>query len=106
MEKKLVQGIYRVYDPKDGASYIGFSYNVAGTLKRLRFELTLNACSYKALQDFWNQRGELAFEELEAYMPEEGMDALEADAHLRAKLYVWKKRLGENTRVIQSQITF
>ena len=50
MTKQLISGIYRLYDAH-GDSFVGFSRNVDGTRKRLMFELKLNACSYKPLQE-------------------------------------------------------
>ena len=77
--RPLIAGIYRVFAPETGESFLGFTYNFEGTRKRLRFELTLNACPYKPLQLFWNERGGLEFELLE-------------------------ERLGTGARLLQTQI--
>ncbi|HWS30387.1 MAG TPA: hypothetical protein VN512_09795 [Clostridia bacterium] len=95
-------GIYRIY-AMCGASFVGFSRNVNGTLKRLKFELTLNACSFKPLQRFWNESGPLEMEVLEE-MSLEGMDDIVLDAHLRACMLKWQKALGENTRLVQTEV--
>lgn len=102
--RPLTAGIYRAFDPETGQSFVGFTYNYEGTHKRLRFELTLNACSYKPLQAFWNERGGLMIELLEAYVPDPAMSELEADAHLRAKLFSWQERLGAGAQLLQTQI--
>lgn len=102
--KPLTAGIYRVFDPNTGDSFIGFTLNFDGTRKRLRFELTLNACSYKPLQAFWNECGGLEIELLEAYAPDPAMSDLEQDAHLRARLFAHQQRLGANTRLLQTQV--
>lgn len=99
---ELIAGVYRVY-AKNGVSFLGFSRNVNGTLKRLKFELTLNACSSKPLQRLWNECGSLEMELLEELNPE-GMDDLELDARLRARVMVWRKSLGENTLLVQSEV--
>lgn len=99
---RLVVGVYRLYGG-DGASFVGFSRNVNGTLKRLKFELALNACSYKALQRFWNEYGPLEMELLEEIDPGD-MGDLELDAHLKARLMLWRKRLGESARLVQSEV--
>lgn len=105
------KGIYRLYY-ENADSYIGFSHNIEGTLKRLKFELKLNACSYKPLQSFYNEHGdELRFEVLEEFSPQEGIaplsamtDDAEYDAHIRARLFKWKARLGGNVGLIQTPI--
>jgi len=99
---EAVAGVYRVY-AADGASFVGFSRNVNGTLKRLKFELTLNACSFKPLQQFWNEFGPLQTEVLEE-MSHVGMDDIELDAHLRACVLKWQKSFGENTRLVQTAV--
>ncbi len=103
-DKRLTAGIYRVFDPATEDSFVGFTFNFAGTEKRLRFELTLNACSYKPLQAFWNERGELAFELLEEHGPDPAASDLEVDAHIHARLFFWQERLGKGTRRIQAGI--
>lgn len=102
--KRLTAGIYRAFDPKAGDSFVGFSFNFAGTEKRLRFELALNACSYKPLQAFWNERGGLEIELLEAYEPDPALSDIETDAHIRARLFFWQERLGEGTRLLQTEV--
>lgn len=100
----MTAGVYRVFDEKTGDSYVGFTYNFEGVKKRLRFELTLNACSYKPLQLFWNERGELAVELLEAYVPDPARLDIEHDAYLRARVFFWQEKLGANTKLLQTQI--
>ncbi len=101
--KRLITGIYRLYSD-DGWSYVGFSHNLEGTRKRLEFELKLNACSYKPLQESYNKNeGHLEFEILETYLPNDDMSDEEIDAHLRAKLIIWRQKLG-NARLIQTSI--
>ena len=96
-------GAYRLYDPQTNESYVGFSRNIEGTRKRLRFELKLNACSYKPLQAFYNDRkGELVFEMLEEYTPAAGMSEEETDAHLQAIVLRYKLKL--NAKLVQVQI--
>ena len=93
--EELITGIYRFYSD-DGRSYVGFSHNLEGARKRLGFELKLNACSYKPLQEFYNEKeGQLEFEILETYLPGDNMSDEEVDAHLRAKLILWRPRLGK-----------
>ena len=103
-EKQLTAGIYRAFDPQSGESLVGYTLNFEGTRKRLKFELALNACSYKPLQMFWNEKGGLEIELLEAYVPDVAMSDLEIDAHLHAKLFAWQERLGAGTRLLQTQI--
>lgn len=102
--RPLIAGIYRVFAPETGESFLGFTYNFEGTRKRLRFELTLNACPYKPLQLFWNERGGLEFELLEAFAPEPALSELETEAHLRAKLFLWQERLGTGAWLLQTQM--
>ena len=97
----LQAGIYRLYDETDGASFLGFSHNIRGSLKRLRFELTLNACPCRPLQEAWNLRGGLRSEVLEEFRPE-GMSPEEAEAHLTARLLAWKRKLGPAARLLQT----
>lgn len=99
----LITGIYRLYDPATGDSFLGFSHNVAGTVKRLRFELALNACSYRPLQEFYNERGELEYEVMEEY-DRNGLTPEELEAHLIAKLMGWREKLGLDTRLIQCEV--
>jgi len=100
-------GIYRLYDPKTEESFVGFSRNITGTLKRLRFELPLNACSYKELQTFWNERrGEVKMETLEEFSPPADMSDDALDEHLHRMLETHQKRLGENTKLVQMPVQF
>ncbi|MCE5235361.1 MAG: hypothetical protein ABFC62_00300 [Clostridiaceae bacterium] len=99
--EETVAGVYRLY--AGDISFVGFSRNVRGTLKRLRFELTLNACSFKPLQRFWNERGPLEAELLET-LDGAGMDDIALDAHLRACVLKWRRALGENARLVQSEV--
>lgn len=87
-------GIYRLYDESTGESYVGFSCNIESTLKRLRFELTLNACSYKGLQSFWNERGGLKTEILERCALTPGMSDEEREGYLKARMFFHIGRLG------------
>ena len=105
--KRLIMGIYRVFDANDpkAGSFVGFSRNVEGTIKRLRFELTLNACSYKPLQEFYSHLASPTIELYEKYDPEGGTDGMsdtEIDAHLYALLLKAKNSLGERTQFIQT----
>ena len=77
-------GVYRLYDLKAQQSFIGFSRNLAGIKKRMRFELTLNASPYAALQKAHLACGGLTFEVLETYAPEQPLSDEELDAHLLA----------------------
>jgi hypothetical protein len=103
MQYGAVMGVYRLYDPKSGTSYVGFSRNLEGTRKRLRFELKLNACSYKPLQEFSNAcDNELCFEILETYCPDTDLSEEEVDAHLSAMLLRYREKL--NAQPIQVQV--
>ena len=95
-------GVYRLYDEHTGRSFVGFSRYLTGTRKRLKFELKLNACSYKPLQAFYNACGELRFEVLEAYCPTAGLSEEEIDAHLTALALKYRERLS--AQPIQVQI--
>ncbi|MDD3920028.1 MAG: hypothetical protein PHO41_02470 [Eubacteriales bacterium] len=96
-------GVYRVYSPVNGDSFVGFTRNLNGTYKRLRFELKLNACSYKALQAFWNACcGTVEFEVLEQYEPVPGYSDEELDAHLQALMLKHQSQLS--AKAIQVQI--
>ncbi len=95
-------GVYRLYDPADKVSFVGFSRNLEGTRKRLRFELKLNACSYKPLQEFSNAcKNELCFEVLETYAPALTLSEEEVDAHLAAMLLRYKMKLNAHTIQVQ-----
>ena len=94
MDKRIIKGVYRVFDPDGGESYVGYSHNVDGTLKRLRFELALNACSYRPLQEFCNKHPGYAMELMEEYSAPSGMTDEEADAHLMARCLVLTEQQG------------
>ena len=96
-------GVYRAYSPLGGPSFVGFSRNLEGTYKRLRFELTLNACPYISLQELWNRQGALTLELLEEY-DISAMGDEEACAYEMARLMAWKERLGPETQLIQQQV--
>lgn len=100
----LTPGIYRVFKEGEATNFIGSSYNTMGTMKRLRFELTLNACSYKALQEYWNTHGEMHFELYEAVERPQGMTDIEFEGLLYARLLNSKHILGEGTRLIQQPV--
>lgn len=103
MQHGTMMGVYRLYDPKGDISFVGFSRNLEGTRKRLRFELKLNACSYKPLQEFSNAcNAELCFEILETYCPASGLTEEEVEAHLSAMLLRYKSKL--NAQPIQVQV--
>lgn len=96
-------GVYRVFAPATGESFVGFSRNLRSTKKRLRFELTLNACSYKALQAFYNENGgAVEFEVLELFDPSPMRSEEELDAHMHAMLYRHKVPL--KAKIIQQPI--
>ncbi|MDL2257618.1 GIY-YIG nuclease family protein [Eubacteriales bacterium OttesenSCG-928-K08] len=100
---KTVMGVYRVYCKQSGQSFVGFSRNIEGTRKRLRFELKLNACSYRPLQAFYNEcKGDVEFEALEEYAPAPELLEEEVDAHLMAMLLRHKAAL--NAKPIQVQV--
>lgn len=94
MANETAMGVYRLYCPHTNESYVGFSRYLEGTRKRLRFELRLNACTYKPLQAFYNRcEGAVDFEVLETYKPGEALSEEEVDAHLMAMLLKHKVRL-------------
>ncbi|MEG1559842.1 MAG: hypothetical protein RRY79_01810 [Clostridia bacterium] len=101
---ELITGIYRVFDEDTGETFLGFSQNVVGTLKRLRFELMLNACPNKQLQKFYTSAKSPKMELIEDVhiLPE--MNEYEIDALLRARLYYNRELQGENTKLIQTEI--
>lgn len=106
-KKEAVMGVYRVFDAEnpDGESFMGFSRNVEGTIKRLRFELTLNACSYKPLQQYFASCRDPKIELHEVYSPDGGtdnMDDTEIDAHLYALMLSSKTKLSGTVRFIQT----
>lgn len=92
--RKETVGIYRIYAEKTGESYVGFSRHIEGTFKRLRFELTLNACSYKPLQAFWNEHGELKMEILEECHLVPTQSDEEHEGYLKARMFYHIGRLG------------
>lgn len=103
MAKDTVMGVYRLYDPEGDVSFVGFTRSLEGIQKRLRFELTLNACSYRPLQEHYNAcKGEMRFEVLEEYHPADGLSEEEVDAHLQALFLRHKARL--NGRRLQVEI--
>ena len=96
-------GVYRVYSLTSPECFVGFSRNLRGTYKRLRFELKLNACSYQALQQFYNvNNGNVDYEILEIYTPAAALSEEEVDAHLQALVYKYKAAL--QGKLIQQQI--
>lgn len=99
MPDKLCMGVYRLYSEQGQHSYVGYSRNLAATRKRLLFELKLNACPYKHLQEYYNACKGLLFENLEEYVPAQGESELEIDAHLMAMLH--KHKAAQNAFVIQ-----
>ena len=105
MTKELKRGVYRVFDAADGRSFVGYSLNLEGTLKRLRFELALNACSYRPLQEFYNIAKDAQLETVEEYSPLPGMSEEETEAHVRALAFVWKSKL-DGAQLIQTPIVY
>ena len=106
MEKSpYIGGVYRAYDAsgKHDTCFVGFSFNIASSVKRLRFELALNACSYTPLQAFWNQCGELTFETLQSFEAEDVV-TLERQYELEALARSWCMRLGSTAQSIQSEV--
>ncbi|NLB61498.1 MAG: hypothetical protein GX802_03600 [Clostridiales bacterium] len=67
--KRLTAGVYRVFDGKNDSSvnFLGYSFNIEGTFKRLRHELTLNASANRAMQAAYNAFLEPKMEILEEY---------------------------------------
>ncbi|MEL7610084.1 MAG: hypothetical protein AAGU74_11345 [Bacillota bacterium] len=86
-----------------GKCFIGFSYNLESTFKRLRFELNMNACSYKALQSYWNACGPLEFCVLEEFVPEEGSGD-ELDARIKARMFTLQKTFGSDAELLQTSV--
>ncbi len=91
-------GVYRVFSEGNG-SFVGYSHNVEGSMKRLRFELALNSCSYRPLQEFCNTHKDYRIELLQEYAPDAMMSIEEVDAHLMALCLSWRTNL--NARAIQ-----
>ena len=88
-KREQIAGVYRVYEPISGESFIGYSYNVLGTFNRWKLEFAMNACTVRALQQFWNEHnGNIEMEILEKIPlapdtepdPEELEDSLQAIA--------------------------
>lgn len=83
-------GVYRFFHTGEDISFIGYSFNLNGTRKRFNYELTLNACFNKALQEFYNKLNGLKFEVLEEYIPAKNESNMEIDAHLQALAFKYK----------------
>lgn len=89
-----MMGVYRLYHAPTDTSFIGFTHYMEGTRKRLKFELALNACSYKHLQAFYDEHGgDVQFEVLEEYEADFALSDEEIDAHLMAILLRYKEKL-------------
>lgn len=67
--KRLTAGVYRVFDSTNECSvnFLGYSFNIDGTFKRLRHELTLNASANKTMQTAFNAFVSPKMEILEEY---------------------------------------
>lgn len=107
-KKTLIMGVYRIYDAQspERGSFIGFSRNVNGVIKRLRFELEMNICSNRELTAFYRDCLSPTLALYREYTPgdyeiQSDYD-LDTDAHLAALALSVKNELGENTRLIQS----
>lgn len=98
-----LMGVYGYFAP-DGRARIGFSRHVYATKKRLDFELKLNACSYKTLQQLYNECGALEFKLLDTYKPSADEADIVIDAHLKALLLKWEKQLGTCAQILQMPI--
>ncbi len=93
-------GVYGIFRENSDEGFVGFSRNLKSTGKRLRFELKLNACSYKSLQSFYNEcNGGVCFVMLEEYMPPSGYSEEEVESHLQALMMKYKAKFG--ARIIQ-----
>lgn len=97
--KATFPGVYLLRAPS-GACYVGMSYNVKGTLKRLRFELSLNASPYTAVQRLWNAFGRLDMEVLEEW-EEEANTSSEQEARLKERLLCYQQKF--NAEVLQPE---
>ena len=97
--KVTFPGIYLLRSPL-GECYVGMSYNVKGTLKRLRFELSLNASPYTAVQRLWNKFGSLEMEVLEEWEEEANTSAQQGE-RLKERLAYWQRQL--NAEVLQPE---
>lgn len=103
MQKPLIAGIYRIYDPEHGVSFIGYSFNVNGILKRFRFELGLNSCTHKPLQAMYNAAGGRVREDVLEEMSDCDANDSGAEARLTAAMQKWQNKLeggGEKVYVI------
>lgn len=97
--KATFPGVYLLRAPS-GECYVGMSYNVAGTIKRLRFELSLNASPYTAVQRLWNRFGSLEMEVLEEW-EEEANASAEQGNRLKERLAYWQQTF--NAEVLQPE---
>lgn len=102
--QEVKAGIYRIHDSKNKISFVGYSHNLRGILKRFRFELCMNMCIFKPLQIMFNNAGkQVDYDVLEEIDISGFHDEIETDAHLRAGMYKWKKQLetsGETVKII------
>ncbi|MBQ3552740.1 MAG: hypothetical protein IJA35_06315 [Clostridia bacterium] len=98
-----LMGVYGYFAP-DARVAIGFSRHVYATKKRLDFELKLNACSYKMLQQLYNECGTLEFKLLETYKPSADESDIVIDAHLKALLLKWEKQFGVDAQILQMPV--
>lgn len=102
--QELKAGIYRVHDVKNKISFIGYSHNLRGILKRFRFELNMNMCIFKPLQIMFNEANkQVDYDVLEEIDISGFSNEAETDAHLRAGMYKWQKKLetsGETVKII------
>ena len=103
MAEPLSAGIYRVCDAAAHTSFIGYTYNLRGILKRFRFELGLNVCTFKPLQLMYNAAGgRVSMEILEEISGADANDE-KSEELLKAALHKWKKSLedaGETVKII------
>lgn len=102
MEQKLKAGIYRIYDEKNKRSFLGYTYNLKGILKRFRFELNLNMCTHKPLQAMYNESGKNAQAEV---LEEIAIDPNEprAEEMMNEAMLKWQQKLeadGETVNII------
>ncbi|MBQ9949535.1 MAG: hypothetical protein IJO93_02310 [Clostridia bacterium] len=102
MKEPLIAGIYRIHDEERKISFIGYTYNVKGILKRYRFELGLNMCTHKPLQIMYNESGKRAvmeiLERLDVSANDDGAEVLMQNA-----LDAWQEKLqrsGETVKII------
>lgn len=90
MNNPQKMGVYRFFDADEDISFVGYSFNLNGARKRLKYELTLNACFNKQLQELYNKHNGLECEVLEEYIPAENESNIEIDAHLQALAFKYK----------------